>query len=53
MLKVADPLKKLVNLVDFRFQHVCVQNRFNFVFKISKMVEIKTKVDRLLLVLRM
>ena len=39
-------LRKLANLIDFRFLHVCV-----FLFKICEMVEkIKTDVYRLLLV---
>ena len=44
-------LRKLANLIDFRFLHVCVQSAYNFVSKISGMLEkIKTDVDRLLLV---
>ena len=39
------------NLV--QFQHVCVQNTYNIISKISEMSEkIKTGVDRLLLVLK-
>ena len=37
-------LRKLENLIDFRFLHVCVQSTQNFV-KIWKIVE-KTKTDQ-------
>ena len=42
-------LRKLANLIDFRFLDVYVQNKYKFDFKIWQMVEkIKTDVDGLL-----
>ena len=45
-------LRKLANLIDFRFLHVCVPSTQNFVSKILEMLEkIKTNINnRLLLV---
>ena len=44
-------LRKLANLIDFRFHHVCVQSAWTFLPKIwEKLEKIKTDVDRLLLV---
>ena len=47
-------LRKLANFIDFRFLHVCVQNTWDFVFKIYKIVKkIKTNVGRLLSISKM
>ena len=44
-------LRKLANLIDIRFLHVCVYSTENFMSKIWEMLEkLKTDVDRLLMI---